>query len=148
MKNLLNILFILILTACSKEASTHSSFQLFLGSMTNQVSTIGGSYVEIFDRKSNKINLIKLDSNNSTDIPYGDYDLVIVAFSGPNDREGVVLCGLKKAVKVDGTELSINVSMNPANCAQDAYTRAILEINKGTKAIWNKSFWDRSYWGS
>ena len=145
MKKLLILIF--ILSACSKGPSSRSHFQLVLSNLANNLDVSGGAYVETFELTSKKINLLKLDSSNTTEILHGIYDLVLVAFSGPSEAEGTIICGFASNVRLDRDESVINVTLNSENCSSAIYSRAILSIKKGKSSFWNKDYWNQSYWG-
>ena len=148
MKILLIFILIFSFSACSKGLSSRSNFKLVLNNLANDSALLGGAYVETFEISSNNFNLMKLDTSNSSEIPYGVYGLVLVAFSGPNETEGTRLCGSVNNVKLDKIETVIIVKMNSVNCSQEAFSKVILSIKKDKKSFWNKDYWNQSYWGS
>ena len=147
MNKLIMLILILIFSACAKGPSSQSNFKLVLTNLSNDGELSGGVFVETFEISSTKLHLIKLDASNSSEIPYGLYNLILVAFSGPNEAEGSRRCGSITGVKLDKAEVVINVTLNAENCSQAIYSRAILAIKKDKKSFWDKDYWNQSYWG-
>jgi hypothetical protein len=146
MRSLIFILSFLSLYSCSQGPKTNAGFKIFLaGNLLEQSS--GGAYISAFERTTSKSDIYKLDSSGSAIIPYGTYDLQAVAFEGPSDRMGTILCSSLSNTKLSTEELTITMDLSSNECAQTKYLTTILTIKNGVSARWGFDLYDASHWG-
>lgn len=136
-----------IFSSCTKKAASSSQFKFTMETRSLELSTSGGIYLELVEKNLLKTTYQKLDATNSTDIIFGTYDIIAVAFAGPENRSGAVTCGYLANQKFETSDITIKIPMKISYCSEEKFVKAIFEIKKGMKGIWDHSHWDNSTWG-
>ena len=136
----------LFLTACSnKKAEVKSSFKLIVGSAAMEIVMKGGAFVETEDQATKIKNLLKLDAEYSTNIPFGTYKMLFVTFSGPSEKSGTIYCGSVESTTLSTETATIKVSVAQAACTNSKYQELILKLTGGVSK-WDTSIFDQGKW--
>lgn len=144
-------IFILItafaLSACSQKQKAKSNFKMTLGKIVGAAMT-GGAYLNAIDKGSSASKIIKLDAENSANIPYGTYDLILVGFAGPAQNNGAIHCGSVLNTSISTTAASFTVTLTEASCSETIYLKTVQELKKGITSYWGTDRYDLSTWGN
>ena len=141
------LLIICSITACSKKQKASGSFKLIVGNSALEAQMAGGSFVQTTDRATQLTTLSKLNSDNSIELPVGDYNFMFVTFAGPTEKSGIMYCSTVDNVKLSSSVSTVQVNLTSSACQDNKYTDTILKIKKGIVANWNFDNFNQSYWG-
>ena len=131
--------------SCSSKQKSKSSFKLFIGSLAAPVD--GGAFVSAYETNTNIYSIYKLDSAQSTSIPYGTYNLLFVTFAGPVIKSGEMMCGSLDNTTFNSQDISLNININANECSLPKYSTTLLSLKKSIVSIWETDKWDLSHWG-
>ncbi len=146
MKNYVLLIFIfLTFTSCSqKKSGTQSKFKIIVGASALEVPMNGGAYLELVEKTASAKEIIKLDAENSTLIPFGTYQLLFVTFAGPLDKAGSMYCGSVDNAVLETATATFEVTLSQGNCSQEKYSAMITKLTGNSN--WDSATFDNSKW--
>ncbi len=155
MKNLLLTIFTLfLLNSCGGKGETSSTdFTYSVGGIVHGTQMDGGFYlwaIRVEPETGEEIETQSYDLNNdSAEIPFGNWKFFLVGYEGPGAWSGTNYCGSIPETLLDSDEVTLDITINSANCSNSPYTEMIAEKAAeiaGAAGVWNSSSWNNASW--
>ena len=156
LKTLLTTLFLaLALFGCGSKPVSKTDFSYSLSGIVNGTPMAGGIY--LWAQKVDETGavtetfIVDLSADDSADIPFGTWDIYIVAYEGPTLWSGNNYCGDVTSILLDTDEKSLQMDLSQSNCSTLPIFNEMLAAKAATIgptiALWDSAQWDSSNWG-
>ncbi|TNE97042.1 MAG: BspA family leucine-rich repeat surface protein, partial [Deltaproteobacteria bacterium] len=127
-------LLITMMNGCSRpKKKTETTFKLTGSSLVNGTQMQGGIFLwaKPVDPQFPDFKAV-LDADDTALIPFGEYNLHIVGYEGPNAWSGNTQCGgTPGPTIIEGPEVTITINLTTAACDAQPYIDMIAEIANG-----------------
>jgi hypothetical protein len=123
--SLLTLTSLILAISCAPEAPKTKA-KVSIGALTS-LGMAGGVYIMARSTSGGSFNFkvpdtgLATDQNFEVEIPNGTWDFRAVGYIGPNNFEGAHKCDFLPGINLDGTETSINIVLDTANCGLAAF---------------------------
>ena len=139
---------ILLFSACSQHQSAATG-HFVLSYAVEDVPAAGGVFVKaenIDDELATPL-FLQLDSEGNVEIPYGNWNIYVVAFAGPTFLDGEMQCGSIEGQRLDAPEVDFTLDVESSTCSTTSFITIVDEIKDNVSAKWDSAIWDKSVWG-
>lgn len=130
------LIFILIFvnSACSNKGETaNTEFKIYLSNLVSQSEVAGGVSYVVFKKEGDPFFADLLLSEFSGEVPFGEVNIFLVAYSGPDAWKGIKYCGLL-ATEVTADTERLSLDLSSANCALNEEYKLIMNLKEGSTA--------------
>ena len=124
--NILLITFFLNFSACSKKEPIKRSIKFKISGYKEDLTINGGSFVNVISDLST--NLVKLDTNQSANLPSGVYEFHTVNFQGPSAFLGKRYCGKLQYINLKQSQQNVPMDISEENCLEEPFISLISKI--------------------
>jgi hypothetical protein len=144
------LLITLILCACSGKTTDTggANFNITLGLAASGASNLQGGVTLVAESLDPSLPdyVADLDSEFKAEIPYGEYNILLVGWDGPGPWQGTTYCG-SIVVLLETAEKTVDITLNQSNCTLPVYSGIITSKGGAVAALWDSATWDSSTWG-
>jgi|SRR5690606_25245920 len=144
------LLFTLILISaigCSGKRS-QTNFNITGSAIVTGAALDGGVYLRAVSSSGESVPLdYELFDEHSAVLPFGDWSLHFVGYSGPGQWSGTTYCGSVLDVTLAVEETTLNVNLDQTNCSVEPYLTIIADVDAMGVSLWDFAEWDSSTWG-
>lgn len=142
---ILIILFLLLVSACSKGKETESQFIVSLSALSAGMTFNGGALLKISDPVTNVTTSYELTATNVVKLPHGKWSMYLVGFEGAAAWSGPYKCGVVHDVVLSLDAQTVEIIVD-SDCTQAPFNKMI-SVKAPSPVTWDNGKWGEAKWG-